>query len=95
MGLGYCSSQRAEAEGTVILVPSLDEDDDKWCWKCRQYKAKSEFYSDAHKPSGIKDICKECDNKGRLKRYHKSKPDYFEPQYPEKSDTIAEKTKQP
>ena len=98
MGLGYCSGKRAETESSVILVPSLDGDNDKWCWKCQQYKDISAFYSDTTRYDGLKDVCKECDNKSRKKRYrknkeqlrlnrsqHRNKPDYFNPKY--KKDT--------
>jgi len=91
LGLGYCSGQRAETKNSVILVPSLSTDErEKWCWKCKQFKPISQFYRDATKYDGIKDICKICDNKGRVERERKKaekdranlskytkRPDYF------------------
>ena len=90
MGLGYCSSQRATAKSSIILVPSLDGDNDKWCWKCQQYKDKSQFYSDAGRPSGIKDECKQCDNKARAERFRKAKKaELNRTQYPNKPDYLG------
>ena len=73
MGLGYSNSRRTKAGSVVILVPSLDPDDDKWCWICKQYKSKSKFYSDSTKSDGIAPKCKECDNRTRIERDQKTR----------------------
>ena len=68
MGLGYSNSCRTKAESVVILVPSLDSDDDKWCPMCKQYKSKNEFYMAAMRYDGLTSYCKVCDNIKRKKR---------------------------
>ena len=67
MGQGYCNSQSTKTKNFTILVPSLDPDNDKWCWKCGKYKSiETGFYGDASRWDGLAPVCKECDNIRRV-----------------------------
>ena len=67
MGQGYCNSQSTKTKSPTILVPSLDPDNDKRCWKCGKYKSiETGFYGDASRWDGLAPVCKECDNIRRV-----------------------------
>ena len=74
MGLGYSNSPGTKAESIVILVPSLEQENDKQCSHCGQFKPISEFY--ANNFNNTQNICKLCDhirrNKNRRKIFGKT-----------------------
>ena len=76
MGLGYRGNRGTKAKNPTILVPSLKPDNDKWCYKCKQYKsAETCFSGDASRWDKLTAICKECSNKIRVERRRKAKID--------------------
>ena len=45
----------------------------KYCAACKNWKSLNCFVKQKNNPDGLKEKCKDCDNKQRRKRYAKSK----------------------
>jgi hypothetical protein len=69
MGLGHCNRPGTKAKSIVILIPSLEQENDKQCLCCGQFKPINEFY--ANNLTKIQNICKLCDHTRRNKNRRK------------------------
>ena len=65
MGLGYCAGRSPESKSVTVLVPTLEAEEEKWCYACTQYVCIDSFYSNSSS-------CKFCDNRRRTERRKKA-----------------------
>ena len=75
MGLGYVLRGSPKNERHTIIIPPWEPVEilNKWCYRCRKFLLKTEFYHNNHKRDGYHDICKKCDNQHRREKLEKAK----------------------
>ena len=74
MGLGYVLRGSPKNGRHTIIIPwEPTEPIDKWCYRCRKFHLKTDFYRNSYKRDGLHDICKKCDNQHRKEKYEAKK----------------------
>ena len=71
MGLGYCAGRSPESKSVTVLVPTLEAEEEKWCYDCKQYVSIKLFYLNGRRGTAT-DKCKACDNTYRHARRRKA-----------------------
>lgn len=69
-------SVRSFSHGKPIILPEKQFPVSwkvKWCYKCRTFKQRKEFYNDNSKWDGKDNICAVCANEKRARLYRKAK----------------------